>query len=152
MLKRYPKMARTGYAFPGQDQDCLKSGFQDHTDSDIASDDHGTVPRSMRQMSDPEIHYGIIASGNQVIKNVAMRDRLRQEFGALCVEMEAAGLMNEFPCLVIRGICDYADAFKNDQWHRYAAATAAAYAKELLMYVSAEQTDKEKPAQQILGM
>jgi nucleoside phosphorylase len=40
--------------------------------------------------------------------------------------------MNDFPCLVIRGICDYCDTHKNDQWQRYAAATAAAYAKELL--------------------
>ena len=46
--------------------------------------------------------------------------------------MEAAGLMNSFPCLVIRGICDYADSHKNKKWQHYAAATAAAYAKELL--------------------
>jgi nucleoside phosphorylase len=49
--------------------------------------------------------------------------------------MEAAGLMNDFPCLVIRGVYDYADAHKNDVWHRYAATTAAAYAKEFLSIV-----------------
>jgi len=49
--------------------------------------------------------------------------------------MEAAGLMNSFPCIVIREICDYADSHKNDRWQLYAAATAAAYAKELLGYV-----------------
>lgn len=49
--------------------------------------------------------------------------------------MEAAGLMNSFPCLVIRGICDYADSHKNDRWQRYAASTAAAYAKEILSVV-----------------
>ncbi len=43
-------------------------------------------------------------------------------------EMEAAGLMNEFPCLVIRGICDYADSHKNDDWQEYASTVAAAYA------------------------
>ena len=32
----------------------------------------------------------------------------------------------------IRGICDYADSHKNKKWQPYAAATAAAYAKELL--------------------
>ncbi|CAF9922088.1 hypothetical protein IMSHALPRED_005331 [Imshaugia aleurites] len=47
--------------------------------------------------------------------------------------MEAAGLMDTFPCLVIRGICDYADSHKNDRWQPYAAATAAAYAKDLLL-------------------
>lgn len=40
--------------------------------------------------------------------------------------------MDSFPCLVIRGICDYADSHKNRIWQPYAAATAAAYAKELL--------------------
>ena len=45
---------------------------------------------------------------------------------------EAAGLMIDFPCLVIRGICDYADSYKNKDWQEYAAAVAAGYAKELL--------------------
>jgi hypothetical protein len=40
-----------------------------------------------------------------------------------------AGLMDSFPCLVIRGICDYADSHKNDGWQNYAAAVAATYAK-----------------------
>ena len=57
------------------------------------------------------------------------------KFEAKCVEMEAAGLMDDFPCLGIRGICDYADAHRNDVWHRYAASTAAAYAKEFLSIV-----------------
>ena len=30
-------------------------------------------------------------------------------------KMEAAGLMNEFPCIVIHGISDYADSHKNKQ-------------------------------------
>ena len=50
----------------------------------------------------------------------------------LCVELEATGLLNDFPCLVIRGICDYADSRKEKSWQGYAAAVAAAYAKELL--------------------
>ena len=49
--------------------------------------------------------------------------------------MEAAGLMDSFPCLVIRGICDYADSHKNKKWQPYAAATAAAYMKELLSVI-----------------
>jgi nucleoside phosphorylase len=53
--------------------------------------------------------------------------------------MEAAGLMDDFPCLVIRGICDYADSHKKKRWQPYAAATAAAYAKELLNVISATQ-------------
>ena len=65
------------------------------------------------------------------------RDVLRQELDILCFEMEAAGLMDNFPCLVIRGICDYSDSHKNKQWQPYAAAVAAAYAKELLSVIPA---------------
>lgn len=95
------------------------------------------VERDERDTTDPEIHYGIIASGNTLVKDAAMRDKLLEDVGqeCICFEMEAAGLMNHFPCLVIRGICDYADSHKNDRWQRYASATAAAYGKELLSYV-----------------
>ena len=60
---------------------------------------------------------------------------LGQELGILCFEMEAAGLMDNFPCLMIRGICDYSDSHKSQQWQGYAAATAAAYTKELLSVI-----------------
>jgi nucleoside phosphorylase len=49
--------------------------------------------------------------------------------------MEGARVMVTQQCLIIRGICDYADSQKNDQWHNYAAATAAAYAKLFLSYI-----------------
>lgn len=79
------------------------------------------------------VHYGTIASGNQVIKTAVTRDEISAALGGvLCFEMEAAALMNIFPFLVIRGICDYADSHKNKKWQGYAAATAAAYAKEVL--------------------
>ena len=68
------------------------------------------------------------------------RERWRRESDVLCFEMEGAGLMNTFPCLVIRGICDYADSHKNKRWQEYAAATAAAYAKELLYVIPGHQT------------
>ena len=90
------------------------------------------IQRSPRS-PDPVIHYGVIASGNQVMRNGMERDRISRELGGvLCFEMEAAGLINTFPCLVIRGICDYSDSHKNKDWQAYAAAVAAAYAKELL--------------------
>ncbi|KAH7141751.1 ankyrin repeat-containing protein [Dactylonectria macrodidyma] len=93
------------------------------------------VPNGQRKKPEGvRVHYGLIASGNQVIKDDKLRDRLNDQFGGklLCVEMEAAGLMNDFPCLVIRGICDYADSEKSKEWQEYAAAAAAAYARELL--------------------
>jgi nucleoside phosphorylase len=59
--------------------------------------------------------------------------------------MEAAGLMDVFPCLVIRGICDYSDSHKNKNWQEYAAATAASYAREILLTMTerfAEELDE----------
>ena len=101
--------------------DCLKGYIVDRT------------PRV-----DPLIHFGVVASGNQVIKDAAERTRIHAaHLGVLAVEMEAAGLMNIFGCATIRGICDYADSHKNDGWHKYASATAAAVAKEVLGIIPA---------------
>ncbi|XP_014558524.1 hypothetical protein COCVIDRAFT_25002 [Bipolaris victoriae FI3] len=98
------------------------------------------------------VHYGTIASGNQVIKTAVERDRLSAELGGvLCFEMEAAGLMNSFPCLVIRGICDYADSHKNKQWQMYAAGTAAAYAKEVLSMIPSDQVQAQRKIVDVLS-
>ncbi|KAK6517616.1 hypothetical protein TWF281_004265 [Arthrobotrys megalospora] len=93
------------------------------------------VPRQAREHDNPIAHYGIIASGNQVIKDATVRDKICKDTNAICFEMEAAGLMNYLPCMVIRGVCDYSDSHKNKSWQAYAAITAAAYAKELLNHV-----------------
>lgn len=93
------------------------------------------------QQDDPVIYYGLIASANQLMKDATIRDKLAKERNVLCFEMEAAGLMNHFPCLVIRGISDYCDTHKNDVWQGYAAMTAAAYAKELLLRIHPSQVE-----------
>nr|XP_036584421.1 uncharacterized protein CTRU02_05496 [Colletotrichum truncatum]KAF6793939.1 hypothetical protein CTRU02_05496 [Colletotrichum truncatum] len=93
---------------------------------------------------DPAIHHGLIASSNQLMKNAAIRDKLAEEMGVLCFEMEAAGLMNHFPCLVIRGICDYSDSHKNKQWQGFAAMTAAAYATDLLRQIPPNKVEAER--------
>ena len=54
--------------------------------------------------------------------------------------------MDNFPCLVIRGICNYSDTHKNKNWQPYAAATAAAYAKELLWVIAPVQVEKTPTA------
>ncbi|KAE8367523.1 nucleoside phosphorylase domain-containing protein [Aspergillus caelatus] len=82
-----------------------------------------------------EVHEGTIASADQVMKDAKTRDQLAHELEAICFEMEAAGLSDTFNWIAIRGICDYADAHKNDQWHGYAAAAAAVCAKELLLTI-----------------
>ena len=101
--------------------------------------------RQPRESEEVVVHYGTIASGNQNISDGRTRDRLSSELGGiLCFEMEAAGLMNSFPCLVIRGICDYADSHKNKTWQPYAAGTAAAYGKALLLVIPVAQVAKQR--------
>ncbi|KAK1237597.1 hypothetical protein MKX07_006725 [Trichoderma sp. CBMAI-0711] len=99
----------------------------------------------------PAIHYGLIASANQLMKDAVMRDTLAAEMGVLCFEMEAAGLMNQFPCLVIRGICDYADSHKNKEWQGYAAMTAAAYARDLLCRIPPNKVEAEQKIKDALS-
>jgi nucleoside phosphorylase len=99
----------------------------------------------------PAVHYGLIASANQLMKDATVRDRLVAEKDVLCFEMEAAGLMNHFPCLVIRGICDYSDTHKNDEWQGYAAMAAAAYTKDLLYRIPPNQVEAEKRIGDILS-
>lgn len=90
------------------------------------------IIRSSRASNDPVIHYGGMASGNQVLRHGITRDDVARRLDVICFEMEAAGLMDVLPCLPIRGICDYSDSHKSKEWQTYAAATAAAYARELL--------------------
>lgn len=109
------------------------------------------IEREEREDETLVVHYGTIASGNMVMRDGKMRDTISSEFGAvLCFEMEAAGLMNSFPCLVIRGICDYSDSHKSEKWQPYAAATAAAYAKELVLLMPATEVAKVSPAAEVV--
>lgn len=140
MITKYPAM-KDNFAYPKVHDQLFNSEY-DHNDLEntcINCDRGSEVKRDARLGHDPAIHYGLIASANQVMKDGRTRDKLAQELGILCFEMEAAGLMDNFPCLVIRGICDYADSHKNKKWQGYAAAAAAAYAKELLSVVQSNQ-------------
>lgn len=86
-----------------------------------------------RESEEVVIYYGTIASGNQVMKDSVTRDRISAELGGvLCFKMKKAGLAGAFPSAVIRGIYNYVDSHKNKSWQPYAAATTAAFAKELL--------------------
>jgi nucleoside phosphorylase len=84
------------------------------------------------------------------MKDALIRDSLAVEKNILCFEMEAAGLMNRFPCLVIRGICDYADSHKNKDWQGYAAMAAAAYANALLRRIVPQRVETEERISDII--
>ncbi|KAI4718393.1 hypothetical protein E4T48_05431 [Aureobasidium sp. EXF-10727] len=134
LAKRLP-----AYRFPSQLTDDLFPPDHLHKGgkSCVSCGSENSLQREERHENLPVIHYGTIASGNRVMKDAIERDKISEDLGGvLCFEMEAAGLMNNFPCLVIRGISDYSDSHKNDGWQRYAAATAAAFAKELLNHLA----------------
>jgi nucleoside phosphorylase len=140
MLEKFLYMEEE-YVYPGMKYDQLFEATYNHKGGKTCQlcDRSKVVKRTLHKSSAPRIHCGTIGSANKVIKDSETRDKLRTDLGILCVEMEAAGLMDEFSCLVIHGICDYADSHKNKRWQPYAAATAAAYTKELLSIIPAQE-------------
>ena len=92
---------------------------------------------TQRRAGQPRVHRGAIASSDTLQKNPAERDMVRDKWDARAVEMEGAGFQNaawmlERDVMVIRGICDYCDAYKTDDWQPYASIIAAAYARALI--------------------
>ncbi|KAK5690099.1 hypothetical protein LTR17_026065 [Elasticomyces elasticus] len=133
MISNNPLMEED-YSYPGLAHDVLFEAAYSHPAGAtcVQCDRSRLEQRPQRKNDKPHIHYGNIASGDEVVKDGPTRDRIAEQEGIICFEMEAAGLMDSFPCVVIRGICDYADSHKNKRWQPYAAATAACYCKELL--------------------
>ncbi|KAF1991001.1 purine and uridine phosphorylase [Aulographum hederae CBS 113979] len=138
------------YRHPGVAKDYLFKPHYSHLELGQSCDECGCDPlqRIQRPTNDEDdepcivVHRGTIASGELVVKNAGRRDELANEYGLLCFEMEAAGVLADFPCIVIRGISDYCDTHKNDQWHGYAAAVAAAYARELFAHMPIEEVKR----------
>ena len=95
----------------------------------------------MRRVGQPKVHYGRIGASNVLLKDPHLRDQLRKNCNVLAIEMEGSGIADATwtagqQYLVVRGICDYCDPKKNDLWQGYAAVTAAAYARALIVNVS----------------
>lgn len=147
MFQRNPAMEEE-YSHPGLSNDVLFSTNYPHVGGTTCRncDRQRVVKRDERRSKKPKFHYGTIGSANTVVKDAVTREQLRQQFGVLCVEMEAADLMDSFPCLVIRGICDYADSHKSKKWQPYAAAVTAAYTKELLSVILPKNIISVAPA------
>lgn len=159
ILEKNPRL-REEYSRPDASTDRLYKSSFIHNGGDKEScavvcgnDPSNLILRDTRasDKDDPEVHYGLIASANQLMKDASIRDKLSAENDVLCFEMEAAGVMNHFPCLVIRGICDYSDTHKNVLWQGYAAMTAAAYAKNLLNRIVPNKVRSEKKLSEVLS-
>ncbi|GKT84617.1 kinesin light chain [Colletotrichum tofieldiae] len=80
----------------------------------------------------PRVFVGQIGSGDTVMKSGQHRDSIAREHSLVAFEMEGAGVWDEMPCIIVKGVCDYADSHKNKDWQHYAAATAASATKALL--------------------
>lgn len=103
-----------------------------------------------RRKGEPHIFIGPIASANRVLKNPLTRDKLRDEFKVKAVEMEGSGIADatwnhEAGYLVVRGICDYCDTNKGDEWQAYAAVVAAAYTRALLESMPTQPARDKSP-------
>ena len=139
------------WGYPIHEQDVLFKPAYNHRSgsrmncSECLKDQHNLEQRNPRRNQSPRCFYGTIASGNSVIRDATVRDALGIKEGALCFETEAAGLMNDFKCIVIRGICNYSDSHSNRSWQHYAASVAAAYAKILLSVIPLEAVEDLTP-------
>jgi hypothetical protein len=60
-----------------------------------------------------------------MLKSGIDRDRLAREHEILALETEGSGVWDEFPCIIVKGVCDYADSHNNKGWRNFTAATAA---------------------------
>ncbi|KAF3077416.1 hypothetical protein CFAM422_000178 [Trichoderma lentiforme] len=136
-LRSLQATSKLSVQYPGALKDKLFEANYPHIDDGVPCD-HGCDGlrvqrrRSESSMIQPKIHFGIVASGDSVMKSGEERDRIAQEHGIIAFEMESAGVWDVFPCIVVKGACDYADSHKNKAWQGYAAATAAACMKAVL--------------------
>ncbi|KAL8402397.1 hypothetical protein RB596_008966 [Gaeumannomyces avenae] len=126
--------------YPGVDQDWLFEPSYRHTKPTKKCEDicdrTKLVRRDRLQGPNPpmpEVHFGLIASGDKVMKSARQRDKIIRDHNVVAFEMESAGVWDVIPCVVIKGVCDYADSHKAKSWQKRAAAAAAACMKAFLV-------------------
>ncbi|UKZ68974.1 uncharacterized protein TrAtP1_009993 [Trichoderma atroviride] len=127
-------------------EDAVKSSCHD-----LGCADQYLVPRrqlnrklegEIKKAQDPIIHIGIVGSGDRVIKSGEHRDSIAKPKSIIAFEMEGAGIMEEIPCVVVKGVCDYADCHKSKKWQDFAAATAASALQAILGYMPPAKSRK----------
>lgn len=152
MLDKYPRLRNNGYCHPGPSSDRLFESDYPHQGNTCRECDPAKLVCRQDRMGELfNVHYGIIASGSLVVKDSIMREQIRAKYQAICLERGAAELAHGFPCIVIRGIWDYADSHNNDRWKPCAAAAAAACAKELLQHLQPRVVDGEPTMKNLLS-
>ncbi|KAI9155263.1 hypothetical protein HJFPF1_07844 [Paramyrothecium foliicola] len=106
--------------------------------AELGCDEEQLVPRDrLRYVRRRSICDGRSGEGNPAVVHIGA---VASGDGAIAFEMEGAGVWDEVPSLVVKGVCDYADSHKNKGWQNFAAATAASTCKAVLeRYI---QTDR----------
>lgn len=107
-------------------------------ETDVLRGSDGKIMRD-RGHSTSRLFRGVIASGNALVRDRTVRDKIGQVSGALAIEMEGAGVAEAAwslgrQYLLVRGLTDYCDDNKSDAWHWYASGIAAATAVSILEY------------------
>lgn len=105
------------------------------------------VKRKKRKIAGPKIHFGTAILFKAAVKTASVRDRIvemleERSINALCIDSETFGLPEDFPCLLIKGICNYGDEHRSDRWQKFAALSAAAFARELLRFVGVADVER----------
>ncbi|KAF4949211.1 hypothetical protein FGADI_9068 [Fusarium gaditjirri] len=114
------QLSNPDYQYPGSASDRLYERTYQHQQGDIC------------KAQKPLIFLERFGSGDTVLKSSQDRNKLAELLGIAAFEMESAGLWEDLPCIVVKGVCDYADSHKNKEWQNFAAATSASVVKALL--------------------
>ncbi|KAL2817330.1 hypothetical protein BJX63DRAFT_385723 [Aspergillus granulosus] len=132
--KHYGLTSATCFCLDSTSEDICKTAV-DSTCTLLGCDlDRVCRRRPSTEHNSPRVHIGTVASADTVMKSGENRDRLVQSEGVVGFDMEGAGVWDNLSCIIIKGVCDYADSHKNKSWQAYAAATGAATAKAFLEY------------------
>ncbi|MEB3199477.1 MAG: hypothetical protein VKK62_02970 [Synechococcaceae cyanobacterium] len=106
----------------------------------------GTFSKPLPQECRTRIHYGSMACGPYVVKDAAYMERLKtREYTLMGLDMESYGVAlaaemcsahdRQVTALIIKGVCDFADSKKADDWHDYCAYASASLAMAVLKEV-----------------
>jgi nucleoside phosphorylase len=118
------RLFRPNYAH--QEMNCKCAGY---------THDEGIVARRgdpARHDQETVVHFGLVASGDTVMMSAHDRDQISEVEDIIGFEMEGAGVWENLPCIVIKGVSDYADSHKTKEWQHFAAASAAACTRAIL--------------------
>lgn len=96
--------------------------------------DENRISRRRDKTGKASIHIGKVATADTVMKSGEHRDTIISKERVIGFEMEGAGVWDNISCIIIKGVCDYADSHKNKIWQAYAAATGASTATAFLEY------------------